>query len=703
MLGITIKLWCSHYDVPNNEFVTSDSVAYLFQDRSQEDILYISSMVKQLTGDDSLDAIFTQNIPSVKGEPAAVEPIEPIVKLEHDYHSDDEDDKDKFKHNIMDTKKLVDLTPEQLAEKRRLAHLKRVETLKNQPKEFCDKCGRSFTFRAHFISHLESCNPEQIENLPPKNVKEPETEEELTKKREVSLLKRMKTLSNVKSEQCELCGKEFKHRSNLLNHLKLCNPDQIASLPAIAMKYKQRRKVQQILGNDINADSMTCSYCPKQFTMLKCLKKHEALHETDPDNPKLSDGAKRAKKKRTFNPNPMPKGNYQCDRCSTSFKVFGALERHIEAHILSASLLNPDADTDKGVGLKTIELKDGSIMRCAKCDLAYSTYGMYRLHMQQYHEKALTCEECGKKFTLPNSLNKHRLNYHTSFPKTCDDCGQFCATKQEFVAHLANAHGQGVKENTLPCEICGKLVKNKYVLKQHVRLVHEKKGGEFPCDQCGKIMKSKASLEYHSKVHNGDYAFRCDECGNGYMRFDQMLDCKNTHAGIFKFHCTHCEYKSNKTKAFKNHITIHSSLKPYICPLCNHPSNTTTNLNNHIKKVHKITLCQAERLAKKTRFGQIMTEDDLEHNRTMLERGEKILESKKLRPENQGAEENNSAPVHEQSPCPKIKEQPSETISGQSQDSQDSRGEQAARFQPPQLHPGQNYPLFFPVHKYFGY
>ena len=58
-----------------------------------------------------------------------------------------------------------------------------------------------------------------------------------------------------------------------------------------------------------------------------------------------------------FNPTPMPKGNYQCDRCSTSFRVYSALERHIEAHILSASIQNPDTDTDKGIGLKTVELK----------------------------------------------------------------------------------------------------------------------------------------------------------------------------------------------------------------------------------------------------------------------------------------------------------------------------------------------------------
>ena len=33
------------------------------------------------------------------------------------------------------------------------------------------------------------------------------------------------------------------------------------------------------------------------------------------------------------------------------------------------------------------------------------------------------------------------------------------------------------QENNVPCEICGKLVKNKNILKQHVKLVHEKKQG----------------------------------------------------------------------------------------------------------------------------------------------------------------------------------------------------------------------------------
>ena len=159
-------------------------------------------------------------------------------------------------------------------------------------------------------------------------------------------------------------------------------------------------------------------------------------------------------------------------------------------------------------------------MRCTVCDVAYNTFGMYQTHMKKYHHKALACDECGKKFTMPNALKNHRLNYHTQFPKTCDDCGHLCVSKEIFKTHMANTHGSGVQEATVPCEICGKMFKNKYNLKNHVKLAHGGKGAvDFPCDLCGKSFRSKASLEYHHKIHSGEYPYTCDECGNGYMRF----------------------------------------------------------------------------------------------------------------------------------------------------------------------------------------
>ena len=70
--GISIKLWSSQYDANSNEFLAENSVAYVFQDRALEDMMYISTIVKHLVGDDSLDTIINNNIPQtqtiVKGE-----------------------------------------------------------------------------------------------------------------------------------------------------------------------------------------------------------------------------------------------------------------------------------------------------------------------------------------------------------------------------------------------------------------------------------------------------------------------------------------------------------------------------------------------------------------------------------------------------------------------------------------------------------
>ena len=70
--GISIKLWSNQYKASTNEFKVENSVAYMFQDRGHEDMIYISSIVKHLVGDDSLDTIIKENIPQsqniIKGE-----------------------------------------------------------------------------------------------------------------------------------------------------------------------------------------------------------------------------------------------------------------------------------------------------------------------------------------------------------------------------------------------------------------------------------------------------------------------------------------------------------------------------------------------------------------------------------------------------------------------------------------------------------
>ena len=130
--------------------------------------------------------------------------------------------------------------------------------------------------REKLVAHLESCFPEQLERLKMKG--------EMRERRKVA------------RERCEVCHKEFSQRSSMINHLKICNPEQISSL---GLKQKEAQRVADILNQAglgrAAANMMSCAFCPRQFSMKKCLEKHELLHQTDPDNPKLAQSGKKKK------------------------------------------------------------------------------------------------------------------------------------------------------------------------------------------------------------------------------------------------------------------------------------------------------------------------------------------------------------------------------------------------------------------------
>ena len=592
MHGLAIKLWSSEFDKDSDEFRTLDSVVYLSHDIGHTDIVYIGSVISHLVGDASLEDVFRKHVPVVKGEPIFWDVEPPSVKEENpDYDSgNNEDHKEHyFDHNMEDECKEAGSIPQ----------LKTKKWKKDD-------------------SDSDDINDADFGSKPKRARKA-----------------RSGTQSSLsRPGTCDACSRECATQGALVSHLKICNPEQLKQLPE-----KTRRRKPE--GTKREYQEYSCSYCARKFSFKKACEKHELLHISDPDSKKLKESSWRENTKSRRDPNTpaMPNGQYQCDKCQAVFTMYSALSRHAEAHLLSESVVSHDGEEKSGLRLQ--EMKDGSIMKCTICDVAYTTFGMYQAHMKKYHNKGLGCNDCGKRFTLPNALKNHIINHHTTFPKKCNECGHFCASKEEFKEHMANTHGDGVQEKTNPCETCGKMFKSKYSLKAHVKLMHSE-SEEFPCDQCGKVFRAKASLEYHTKVHNGDYPYRCDECGNGFMRHDHMLDCKNAHAGIFKFQCPQCDYKTNKERQYKRHMTVHTNEKPFTCPICGHSSSTVGNLSSHVRKVHKLTLVKSEILACRNRHGHTMSEEELAEAKRKLELTEKARDTIKMKPEGAGNVPNNT-------------------------------------------------------------
>jgi GAGA factor/Zinc finger, C2H2 type len=91
------------------------------------------------------------------------------------------------------------------------------------------------------------------------------------------------------------------------------------------------------------------------------------------------------------------------------------------------------------------------------------------------------------------------------------------------------------------CQICNKVLSNKYLLKRHIEAVHEKKM-EFTCAECPKTFHRKHQLDSHItychtfnyNTENSNRPFKCDfeGCGKFFKTKKDVKVHRSTHSGI---------------------------------------------------------------------------------------------------------------------------------------------------------------------------
>ena len=354
MYGVAIKIWSSEFDKESDEFKTVDSVVYLCHDIANKDIIYLSTVINHLVGDDCLDDVFKKHVPIVKGEPISWD--EPLVKVEQqDYVSGDEDFKGGFDY---------------------YADFK-------EPKPKISKSKPKKRFSENSSDSDNDNDDDEDFKVKTKKPKKPRTGPPLH------------TLS--KPGKCNKCEKECANQGALIAHLKVCNPEQIPDVERKSKKkvYADGEVAKNAKGGSYSQD-YNCSYCARSFAFQKSLEKHEYMHLTDPDNPKLTGHLKKRGKNTYVCINvcircpqtlciiyctifigmyllyilqpciadgkpkksgpKMPRGNYQCDKCVMVFTLHEALVRHQEAHKLSESSPSLGNETDQGFKLQEVKV-----------------------------------------------------------------------------------------------------------------------------------------------------------------------------------------------------------------------------------------------------------------------------------------------------------------------------------------------------------
>lgn len=113
----------------------------------------------------------------------------------------------------------------------------------------------------------------------------------------------------------------------------------------------------------------------------------------------------------------------------------------------------------------------------------------------------------------------------------------------------------------------------------------------FQCDTCSKVLKHKFSLSRHVKVvHGGLRPHNCD-CGKNFATTEQLTRHINSkHSNHKPYVCERgCgEAFASYTARVYHHRSVHERIK-YVCPIigCWKQYSTSVHLKNHLTKPHQ--------------------------------------------------------------------------------------------------------------------
>ena len=372
-------------------------------------------------------------------------------------------------------------------------HIKTIhEGLRNE--FICQLCGRGFAQQHHLQIHMESIH------------------------------KDFKT-----EKKCKICHENFSDLNDLKEHMKFSHQNQVQNLNQC--QYCQEsfygktlleahiKKIHYELFPKKAKEIPTCHICGKTQGRWGDIRKHiKVVHEKIKDHPcsicdkTFADTTYLKKHVRSVHEKIKP---YKCDFCGKCLGDRKALKYHINA------LHGPKDD-----------------LNCDECDKIFEDKKSYNDHIKDVHNafKENTCNYCQKTYTQRSYLYHHIREVHEKQKNVkCDICSIAFTHKRQLEIHVKNIHecqndtedvqivrtvdeiDNIVDQDTkLKCGICGRLFKDKDLLRNHIKNFHED-GKEFVCQKCGKSFTEQRGLSRHERtIHEGMKLKICGICGDTF-------------------------------------------------------------------------------------------------------------------------------------------------------------------------------------------